>query len=223
MSSRRQRPIWLARGAARGEPVTSRYIRAARRLLDAIGEQAALAGGLAVNAHGFARATRDVDVVTSIPLAEARARLSRIGIDATLHKGDPLEGDFPCLRGVIGVGARTAKGTPGVPFDVLPELVPITAAVISVQGESLRIVDADTLIRLKLKAGSVKDLYDVAILTCLQPALRGRAEALAAADPSVHQRLADMLDDPRTKAQANEIRRQDRAVDRFARRRPTSR
>ena len=198
--------------------MTSRYILAAEKLLDALGDAAAIAGGLAVNAHGFARATRDVDVITSTPLAEARALLKKSGVEATLYKGDPAEGDFPCLRGIIAVGNRAGRGN-AVPFDVLPELVPVVTAAVSVQGRSLRIVDADTLVRLKLKAGSVKDLYDVAILAHLHPELRERAETLAAADASARRRLGDLLDDPRTRAQAREIQRQDRALDRFAKRR----
>ena len=47
-----------------------KYLSAARDLLDAIGGDAALAGGLAVSAHGYARATNDVDIATSVPLPE---------------------------------------------------------------------------------------------------------------------------------------------------------
>lgn len=191
-----------------------RYAIAAQRLLDAIGGDSAIAGGLAVNAHGFPRATRDIDVITSIPLAEARARLKRRGIDSTLRKGDRLEGDIACLTGVVGGGAA---GTPrtGVPFDVLPEVVPIGAEEIELDGRPLRVVDAETLIRLKLKAGSVQDLYDVAMLAHLNPELRERAEALAAPVAALGARLAELLRDPRTQAQARNVRRQGEALRRF--------
>lgn len=199
----------------------ARYLVAAQRLIEVIGSDAAVAGGLAVNAYGFPRATRDVDVITSVPLTEARDRLKRRGIDCVLRKGDPMEGDFSCLQGVIGTTRRGSAG--GVPFDVLPELVSISTEVVEVSGRPLRVVDLETLTRLKLKAGSIKDLYDVAILAHLHQGLRRRALVLAAADPEVARRLEGLIDDPRTAAQAREIRRQDEALARFKRRGTTKR
>ena len=175
----------------------ARHVAAAARLLRAIGGDAAVAGGLAVNAYGYPRATADVDIVTSVPLPEARRRLGEDGIACRLRKGDVLEGDVPCVTGAIGE----------VPFDILPNLVPIGSTEIEIGGHRLRMVDADTLIRLKLKAGSVKDLYDVAILSHLESGFAERARALAASDPKVATRLADLLDDPRTRRQADDLRR----------------
>lgn len=192
-----------------------RFILAAEKLLEAIGPDSAIAGGVAVNAYGFARGTRDVDVITSIPLTEVRGRLKRRGIEALLHKGDPLEGEFPCLKGVVGVSSADAKRSSGVPFDVLPQLVPIGMEELDVDGHRLRIVDLETLIRLKLKAGSVKDLYDVAILVHLHPDLLSRAEALAAHDADLNGRLATLIRDPRTRGQAREMRRQEVSLRRF--------
>lgn len=196
-----------------------RFILAAEKLLEAIGPDSAIAGGVAVNAFGFSRGTRDVDVITSIPLAEVRQRLKRHGIESLLHKGDPLEGGFPCLKGVVGVSSADSKRSSGVPFDILPQLVPIGMEELDVGGHRLRIVDLETLIRLKLKAGSVKDLYDVAILVHLHPDLRTRAEALAGHDADVSGRLATLIRDPRTRGQAREIRRQEDSVRRFEKRR----
>jgi hypothetical protein len=196
-----------------------RFILAAEKLLDAIGPESAIAGGVAVNAFGFARGTRDVDIITSIPLAEVRKRLKSRGIESVLHKGDPLEGEFACLKGVIGVSSAGSKRSPAVPFDVLPLLVPIGMEELDVSGHRLRIVDLETLIRLKLKAGSVKDLYDVAILVHLHPDFRARAEALAVPDADVRARLEALIRDPRTRGQAREIRRQEESLRRFDRRR----
>jgi hypothetical protein len=198
-----------------------RFVRAAAELLRALGkEPCAVAGGVAVNAHGFIRGTRDVDVIVSIPLEEARRRLERHGIKARLFKGDPLEGDFPCLKGVIG--ARLAGGrVGGVPFDVLPQLVPLTREAtieLDLRGETLRVVDLETLIRLKLKAGSVNDLYDIAILVHLQPAWKSRSQALAAHAPDLAARLAAMIEDPRVRAKAREVQRQDAALRDFEKR-----
>lgn len=202
-----------------------KFVRAATELLEAIGEGSAVAGGIAVNAHGFLRGTRDVDIIVSIPLEEARRRLDRHGIRTQLFRGDPLEGDFPCLKGVIEVGVGGGRSL-GVPFDVLPQLVPLEPErfiELTLRDRRLRVVDMETLIRLKLKAGSVKDLYDVAILVNLQPEWLERAMALAAFRRDLAGRLDKMIGDPRTRAQAREIKRQDRVLRDFAKRKERGR
>ena len=46
----------------------ARFVRVARRIAEALGpEECLLAGGLAVMAYGFVRATRDVDLLTRLP------------------------------------------------------------------------------------------------------------------------------------------------------------
>src|SRR5215472_2070823 len=101
-----------------------KFTRAAARLLRILGQdRSAIAGGVAVNAHGYVRATRDVDVITALPLGEARRRLREHGIEARLFRGDPLEGGCECLKGILPVGPRP---TDAVPFDVLPALEPVT-------------------------------------------------------------------------------------------------
>lgn len=188
-----------------------RFVRAAARLVRVLGEdRCAVAGGVAVNVHGYVRATRDVDMIVSVPLAEARQRLRDGGITARVFEGDPLEGEFSCLKGVVELGGRPVDA---VPFDVLPPLVPFEPSRmvdLTVRGERLRVVDIETLLRLKLKAGGPKDLYDVAILVNLHPKWKARAEGLAAADREVAKRLKSLLADPRVSAQAREIERHDR-------------
>ena len=197
-----------------------KFVKAAAQLLRILGgDRCALAGGMAVNAHGFVRGTRDVDVVVAMPLAEARRLLSKSGVTARLFKGDLVEGDFPCLKGVIPVGSRPADA---VPFDVLPTLVPLEPerfVDLLVRGQRLRVVDPDTLIRLKLKAGSSHDLYDVAILANLHPDWMEHALALAASHGTeMGERLATLIREPRVRGQAKEVQRQDRALQAFARR-----
>jgi hypothetical protein len=47
-----------------------KFTRAAAELLRILGgDRSAIVGGMAVNVHGYARATRDVDVMTTMPLA----------------------------------------------------------------------------------------------------------------------------------------------------------
>lgn len=202
-----------------------KFARAGAKLLEVLGpDRCAIAGGMAVNAHGFVRATRDVDVIAAMPLTEARRRLRESGIAAKLVKGDVLEGDFDCVKGVIGVGA---SGTDAVPFDVLPPLVPFDPAQaieLLVRGARLRVVDRDTLIRLKLRAGSIKDVYDIAILANLHPSWADRALALAAQKGTdAARRIADLIRDPRVRAQARELRRQEAALRAFRKRGHASR
>jgi hypothetical protein len=88
----------------------------ALRLQEIVGsENCVVVGAIAVSAHGYVRATDDVDLLARLPLAEVRTTLSRSGIATTLTKGDILEGDFPCLRGELE----------GIRFDVLPPLAAI--------------------------------------------------------------------------------------------------
>jgi hypothetical protein len=68
------------------------------------------------------------------------------------------------------------------------------------EGAAIRVVDLESLIRLKLKAGGPKDLMDVAALVLLHPEHEERAQELAVA-----YRIRDKLDiwlrDPRLKAE----------------------
>jgi hypothetical protein len=195
-----------------------KFTRAAAELLRILGpDRCAIVGGMAVNAHGYVRATRDVDIMAAMPQVEARALLKKQGVVARTFKGDPDEGGFSCLKGVIGVGPRRVDG---VAFDVLPPLVPFEPAhaiELTVRGAKLRVVDPDTLIRLKLRAGSAKDLYDVAILTKLHADWEPRALDLAAAGgKDVGQRLIALMNDPRVRSQAKEVARQEKALRAFA-------
>src|SRR5437762_1807932 len=74
-----------------------------------------LVGGMAVGAYGYVRATKDLHFVVRLKLDEVRTQLTRRGVLVTLTRGDLLEGDFPCLKGTLD----------GVPFDVMPPLVPL--------------------------------------------------------------------------------------------------
>jgi acyl transferase domain-containing protein len=120
---------------------------------------------------------------------------------------------------VITVGPRPADA---VPFDVLPPLVPLEPERfmdLVVRGQRLRVVDPDTLIRLKLRAGSSHDLHDVAILANLHRDWMEHALALAVSHgKEMGERLATLIRDPRVRGQAKEAQRQDRALQAFARR-----
>jgi hypothetical protein len=166
------------------------------RILDV--ERCLLVGGLAVGGHGYVRATDDVDFVVDISLAEVRRRLAARGIEATLMRGDVLEGDFPCLRGAMD----------GVRFDVLTPQVPLDwadAIDVSTKDGPLRLVGLEGLLRLKLRAQGAQDLLDVAVLVLRHPESRARALEIAGAY-RVRDRLEGFLSDKRTQATAREER-----------------
>lgn len=198
-----------------------KFTKAAARLIDFLGDdRCAVAGGMAVNAHGYIRATRDVDVIVAMPLRVAQKRLRGHGVEARLFKGDPLDGDFDCLKGVIAVGPRAVDA---VPFDVLPQLVPLAldrTIELVVRGQKLRVVDADTLIALKLRAGGPNDLYDVAMLAALHPDWEDKALAMAAATgKDLAERLVALMRSPRLRAQARDAQRQEKALRAFVQKR----
>jgi hypothetical protein len=180
-----------------------RFLRVARRVAEALGpDECLLAGGLAVMVHGFVRGTRDVDLVTRLALAEARSRLERAGFATKLLRGDPFEGGFACLKGECD----------GLPFDVLPQLVPIhwdaAASVDAFEGSGLRAVALRDLLALKFKAQGAKDLMDAAMLVLLHPETEPNARELATAY-RVLDRFEHWLADPRLHAQAREEARAD--------------
>lgn len=164
-------------------------IRAARMLGD---RDCALVGGLAVGAHGYVRATTDVDFVTRIPLKEACERLKAHGVPAELRRGDVLEGDFPCVRATVD----------GTRVDVMPPLVALDweKSIELPMGRRgrLLVVDLAGLIRLKMRAGGPKDLMDVAALVLQHPEHLALAREVATAYRATDS-LELWLEDPRLK------------------------
>jgi len=182
----------------------ARFVRVGRRIAEALGpEECLLAGGLAVMAYGFVRATRDVDLLTRLPLSGARARLATRNLPTRLLRGDPLEGGLSCLKGECE----------GLPFDVLPQAVPVHwEAAVPVAGRgagSLRVVALGDLLALKLKARGPKDLMDAAILVLLHPETEARTRDLATAY-RVLDEFETWLNHPRMRAQAREEARRER-------------
>lgn len=133
-------------------------------------------GGVAVNAHGHLRNTRDVDVLIewtaenmrrlATALAELDAKL--FGVDADLLDVDPLDPDDLLNGGNFTL--RTASGgldlfdpdeiPGGRPFDEMR----LRAVEATVAGVRIRAVGLDDLIRLKRESGRDRDLEDVATL-----------------------------------------------------------
>lgn len=161
-----------------------------------------LVGGLAVGAHGYARATDDVDFIVRTGLREVRKRLEAHGIPTSLKTGDPLEGDFSCLRGTLD----------GIRFDIMPPLValdweqaievPVTATA------RLRVVDLEGLLRLKFRAQGIQDLLDAAVLVLRHPEYLDRAREMAARY-RVLEKFDSFLQDSRTRATAEDVRQRE--------------
>ena len=133
-------------------------------------------GGVAVNAHGHLRSTRDVDVLIewtaenmrrlAAALAELDAKL--FGVDAELLDVDPLNpndllngGNFTLRTASGGLDLFDPDEIPGGrPYDEMrPRAVEATVA-----GVRIRAVGLDDLIRLKRESGRDRDLEDVATL-----------------------------------------------------------
>lgn len=165
------------------------------RLAPLLPEPHALIGALAVTAHGYVRATDDVDFIALADPKEIQTRLAAEGIESSIRRGDVLEGD---IRSVV-------YGTiDGIRFDILFPPVPIdwsrTVALPLAGGQPvLRVVDLDGLIRLKLRAGGPQDLIDVVQLVRRHPEAQQAAVSVAEAY-GIRDRLEAWLADPKIRA-----------------------
>ena len=124
------------------------------------------------------------------------------GIETRLLRGDILDGGFSCVKGEID----------GIPFDVLPPLVPIAwdrAVALDIGGGTLNVVDLDALLQLKFRAGGPQDLLDAARLVLLHPETEARAQELATAYRA-RDHFEAWLRDPRIRAQAREDAQRER-------------
>lgn len=133
-------------------------------------------GGIAVNAHGHVRNTRDVDVLIEWTrenmqrLATALTELdaSLFGVDVDLIDVDPRDpddlfkgGDFTLRTAAGGLDLFDPSEIPGGrPYE---EMRPRAVEAV-VQGVRIRAIGFDDLIRLKRESGRDRDLEDVATL-----------------------------------------------------------
>ena len=140
-------------------------------------------GGLAVNAHGYGRATQDIDLVISLDAAAVRAAFAalaslgyapRVPVTAAGFADPAQRARWMREKGmtVLNFHSDRHRETPvdvfvSEPFDFAEEhrlaLVEDVAP-----GVPLRIVRLETLLRIKQDAGRPQDLADVAELQSLQ-------------------------------------------------------
>jgi predicted nucleotidyltransferase len=140
-----------------------------RRLGDA-GVEFVVVGGLAVNAWGVVRGTKDVDVVAA-PAAENLKRLAQVAVDAGGHvqQGEAFLGSpvsiASALTGGEQVGIETdlgrldvVQGLDGVPGY---EELRAQATEAEVLGVRVLICSREHLMAMKRAAGRTRDLADL--------------------------------------------------------------
>lgn len=132
-------------------------------------------GAFAVIAHGYVRATADIDVVARQDrenlerLAAAFADLNAVlrGVDADLLDIDPTDPD------VLANGASFTLDTDAGPVDYLNDVpgagdyddLRARAVEANAAGIMVRVVGLDDLIRMKRASGRPQDLRDIANLS----------------------------------------------------------
>jgi len=141
-------------------------------------------GGVAVNAHGHVRNTRDVDILiewTPQNMRRLAAALEALdaklfGVDAELLDVDPRDpddlysgGNFTLRTSAGGLDLFDPSEIPGGrPYEEMR----LRAVEAIVQGIRVRAVGFDDLIRLKRESGRDRDLEDVATLLAAHRAER---------------------------------------------------
>ena len=126
------------------------------------GVEFVVVGGIAVQAHGYIRATRDVDVVprpspvNSRRLSEALPHLEAEKLERKAHlvRFNTREGRLDILDFDETAGAPSS-------FDELRR----RALVIDLDGIEIPVAGLDDLVRMKRAAGRPQDLTDIASLT----------------------------------------------------------
>ena len=159
------------------------------RRLDAENIPYAIAGAMALGAHGYERVTSDVDVLLT---REGLARLKQTCL------GRGYVDKFPGSKGVrdtehgVSIDVLIAGEFPG---DGLPKPVVFPdPAIVAVEGERFRILSLPTLIELKLASGMtaphrLKDLADVLELV---RAAKLPAELAASLNPYVRDKYLEL-------------------------------
>jgi hypothetical protein len=141
------------------------------------GVEYVLIGGLAVGAHGFPRATKDVDIVPSpdetnlrrlaAVLREIDARHFETGdFDSAEFPFDPLKPDDLREGGNFVLATRLGRldimqWVPGVPGDRAFEHLVRSAVETSLGNRRLRVCSRADLIAMKHAAGRPQDLVDL--------------------------------------------------------------
>ena len=141
------------------------------------GVEYVLIGGLAVGAHGYPRATKDVDIVPS-PEASNLARLAAVlrsitaqhhglgDFDSSEFPYDPLDPGQLAEGGNFGLMTRLGRfdimqWVPGIPGESAFEHLARGAVETTLTGRRIRICSRSDLIEMKRAAGRPQDLVDL--------------------------------------------------------------
>ncbi len=147
-------------------------MRSASRALTALGVRHAVAGGLAVGAHGYPRNTQDVDLLVGDEAFERRA-----GGLVTLKPGVPIQIDG------VSVDLLSTSGDESFLAQSLPPPSP----------DEVPVVSAGTLVYLKLKSPRLKDRADVVELLKAGLDLDGVRQYLGRNAPPLVARFEDCV------------------------------
>jgi predicted nucleotidyltransferase len=126
------------------------------RVLDASGVEFVVVGGIAVQTHGYIRATRDLDVISRTSRANSRRMWNAL---AELE-AEELGNRAPVVRFSTRHG-RLDLVDSDADFDKLRE----RALVVELDGFEVAVAGLDDLVRMKRAAGRPHDLRDIGALT----------------------------------------------------------
>ena len=153
-----------------------RSVEAIVRALNTAEVQYLIVGGLAVNAHGYVRLTRGVDIVLQLDPANVSRALSAL-FDVGYQMSIPAKPedfanpetreDWRHRKGMVTLKlwSDEHQRTPVdifvyEPFDFTKEYAAATAREVS-PGVTARVVSLETLIKMKRDAGRAQDLIDI--------------------------------------------------------------
>jgi predicted nucleotidyltransferase len=159
----------------------TRFRELLRRLSEA-GVEFVVVGGLAVIAHGHARATLDLDVCYARTPENLRRLASALRPVRPRLRGAPAELPFLWDERTLRNGLNFTLVTDEGDLDLLGEVtglgnhgdIALRAIEVDLHGAPVRMLGLDDLIRSKAAAGRAKDLVDLEALRAIAAA-RGRS------------------------------------------------